>query len=112
MRRIGLAIVLAVGLIVAPLSGAAQPAERAARIGFWGAGSLSDPFVAAFNEGLRELGYVEGRNISIEYRWVVTSDQLPSLAADLVGLKVDLIVASSQGAVAAKKATSTIPIVI
>ena len=112
MRLIRFAVVLVISLIVAPLSGAAQQAERAARIGFLGAGSPSDPLVAAFNQGLRELGYVEGRNISIEYRWVVTSEQLPSLAADLVRLKVDLIVASSQGAVAAKKATSTIPIVM
>jgi ABC-type uncharacterized transport system substrate-binding protein len=112
MGRIGLAVVLNLSLVIAPLSGEAQQAERAARIGFLGAGSPSDPLVEAFNKGLRELGYVEGRNISIEYRWVVTSDQLPSLAADLVSLKVDLIVASSQGAVAAKQATSTIPIVM
>src|SRR4030095_16309334 len=78
MRLIRFAVVLVISLIVAPLSGAAQQAERAARIGFLGAGSPSDPLVAAFNQGLRELGYVEGRNISIEYRWVVTSEQLPS----------------------------------
>ena len=103
---------LTFGTLAAPLAVEGQQSGRAARIGFLGGGSLSDPLVAAFNQGLRELGYVEGQNISIEYRWAVTSEQLPSLAADLVRLKVDLIVASSQGAVAAKNATSTIPIVM
>ena len=65
-----------------------------------------------FRERLRELGYVEGRNVAIEYRWAGTPDLFPDLAAELVRLKVDVIVAGSfPGARAAKEATSTIPIV-
>jgi len=70
--------------------------------------------VAAFHQGLAETGYVEGQNLAIEYRWAKGRyDQLPALAVDLVGRKVDLIVASGgpPSVQAAKSATSTIPIV-
>ncbi|HEY8872783.1 MAG TPA: ABC transporter substrate binding protein, partial [Stellaceae bacterium] len=71
------------------------------------------PFVAAFHQGLSETGYVEGQNVSIEYRWAEGSyDRLPGLAGDLVGRKVDLIAAFGiPPAIAAENASSTTPIV-
>ena len=110
--------------LIALLGGAAAAwpfATRAqriknARIGFLG---LTSPYshaarVAALRAGLRDLGWVEGRNIEIEFRWAEGNyDRLPSLAEELVRLDVDVLVThASSGALAAKKATSTIPIVI
>src|SRR4029434_11127658 len=111
MRLIGL-VILALSLLFAPLAAEAQEAGKVARIGMLG-GPPSDPFVEAFRQGLRELGYVEGQNIVLEYRWAGgRMTRLPGLAADLGRIKVDIIVASSQGAVAAKRATTEIPIVM
>src|SRR5262250_2434393 len=83
-------------------------------IGVLNTGSPPSPVsMDAFRQGLREAGYVEGQNVAIEYRWAEGHyDRLPAMAADLVGRKVDLIVASNPPpALAAKSATSTIPIV-
>ena len=84
-------------------------------IGFLGSTSPDPyaPFVAAFRQGLNETGYVEGQNVAIEYRWAENhADRLPAMAADLVGRPVDMILAvGGVSALAAKTATSTIPIV-
>jgi putative ABC transport system substrate-binding protein len=104
---------LGLGLLAPPLAAKAQETGKVARIGLLGGSSPPDPLVEAFKQGLRELGYVEGRNISIGYRWAEgREERLPGLAADLVRLKVDVIVASSQAAVTAKQATTVIPIVM
>jgi len=91
----------------------AQQPKKVPRIGFLSPTS-DNSRVEAFRQGLRELGYVDGQNITIEYRWADGRfDQLPDLAAELVRLKVDLVVAVvTQASLAAKKATGTIPIVM
>jgi putative ABC transport system substrate-binding protein len=106
---------LALGVLVVPPDAEAQPAGRVYRIGYLSSGSPAAAAYlrGAFQDGLHDLGWVEGRNILIEYRWAEGSaDRLPVLAAELVRLKVDLIVVSSTpGALAAKSATREIPIV-
>ena len=115
MKRLPLIVTLALGTLLAPLAADAQQAGKVARIGYVGVSSASAVPHAdeAFRHGLRDLGYVEGQNIAIEYRWAEGQlDRLPDLAAELVRLKVDVIVASSTPtALAAKNATRTIPIV-
>jgi putative ABC transport system substrate-binding protein len=114
-RRRTLGAMLA--LLAAPLAAfAQQPSGKPRRIGFLGSGSasaVSKP-LQALREGLRELGYVEGRNLAIEYRWGEGKfERLPGLAAELVRLKVELIAAwGTPAALAAKQATSTLPIVM
>jgi putative tryptophan/tyrosine transport system substrate-binding protein len=99
-----------------PLAARAQEATKAYRIGFVGlpsAGSLPER-PEAFRAGLRDLGYQEGRNIVIEYRWAEGRyERLPALFAELVRLNVDVIVThGTPGALAAKQVTNTIPIVV
>ena len=90
-----------------------QPTGKVYRIGFLSQGQPPKAWVEALQEGLRERGYVEGRNLVWEFRSTDGSlDQLPQFAEELVRLKVDLIVArASSGAMAAKRATASIPIV-
>ena len=110
------AVALALLFLAAPLSVTAQQQARVARIGLLSPFSSADAgaWHQAFRQGLRNHGWVEGKNISIEYRYAEGRlDRLPDLAAELVRLKVDIIVTSvTPDALAAKKATVTIPIVM
>jgi len=106
---------VACSLLAAPLAAQAQlPRGKTARSGYLSPRSGPSYLDEAFRQGLRELGYVEGQSISIEYRWADwKDDRLSVFAAELVRLKVDVIVSTggSAPALAAKKATATVPIV-
>src|SRR6266550_4491372 len=106
---------LATGLLAAPLAAEGQQTAKVARIGFLFLNLAPNPHLReAFRQGLRDLGYVEGRNVVIEYRDAEGKpERLPALAAELVALKVDVIVTGggTPTALAAKQATKTIPIV-
>src|SRR5438874_1639260 len=109
-------ITLALSMLVAPLLAVAQPVGKVFRIGLLS--GFSRAWMAsnheAFQQGLRALGYVEGKNVILEYRYAEGNVALfPALAADLVRSNVDIIVATSHVmALAAKQATTTIPIVM
>ena len=111
----------AIGLVLLAASlgtVAGQPPEKVPRVGYISPGSATDPFrvrrFEAFRQGLRELGYVEGRNIALEPRWAEGEyDRYPALAADLVRLKAHVIVAVGGTATkAAQQVTKTTPIVM
>ena len=105
---------LAGGLLAAPLAAETQPAGKVYRIGYLSDRLGPGAFEEAFLRGLRELGYVQGRNIMIEYRWAEgKAERLSALAAELISLQVDMIVtAGVPAAKAAKAATSTTPVVM
>jgi len=117
-RRVGLPATIQVilgllGLLAVEHAIEGQPAQKVARIGVLRGGSFPDPLVEAFRQGLRDLGYIEGRNVSIEYRWAEgAAERLPDLAADLVRRKVDVIVAGGSDVLGAKLAASRIPVVM
>jgi putative tryptophan/tyrosine transport system substrate-binding protein len=117
MPRRGFMAIIAGGLLAAPLAAVAQRTTTIYRIGILGNVPLTDPEGAnlwgAFVQGLQELGYVEGQNITFEHRSTAGQyGRLPALASDLVRLKVDVIVVpTGQNALAAQQATRTIPIV-
>jgi len=113
--RLVLVIILALAFLAAAFPARAQPPSTVPRIGLLATDTPTgtNPRLEVFRQGLRDLGYVEGRNIAIEYRWAGGRlERLPDLAIELVGLKVDVIVApTTPMALAAKTATGTIPIV-
>ena len=114
--RAAFAAALALGLLSALLPADAQP-EKIGRIGYLGPSPSSGGLLQAFREGLLELGYIEGKNIAIEYRYTTLAgdidERLPLLAAELVRLKPDVLVVSiTVAALATRNATTTIPIVM
>jgi putative ABC transport system substrate-binding protein len=115
MRLIGL-VVLAAILTLAPLAAEAQQAGKLHRIGFLGnsTAALEANLVGPFREGLRELGYVEGQNIAIEYRWAEGKyERFPGLIAELLAQRVEVIVTAGTPATqAVKKATTSVPLVM
>ena len=115
-RYPALVSLLVLGVLAAPLAAEAQPAGRVPRIGVLASAPavFAAPYIEVGRQGLRDLGYVEGQNIVVEYRFAAgRADRLPDLAAELVSLKPDVIVVvGDRGVDAVKRATSTIPIVM
>src|SRR6516165_7652339 len=114
MRRRDFIKVIAGSATVWPLAARAQQPAKIARIGWLGLGPAATQSnrVKALRAGLRDLGYVDGKNIVIEFRWADTVEQLPELAAELVRMNVDVIFATSSTMIEpAHQATKTIPIV-
>src|SRR5262245_1244924 len=122
LSTVGLLITFGIGLLVVPLVATAQQPVHISRIGVLSAYSppaepdwqQRSPFWGTFWQGMRELGWIEGQNIVVEYRWAEKRfERLPALATALVQQKVDLILVGDGSAiVAAKQTTSTIPIVM
>ena len=112
ITTLALIITLTLDILSAPLVSDAQPRAKVPRVGFL-ADSARRPDVEEFRQGLRDLGYVEGQNVAFEDRFAEWPDKYPDLAAELVALKVDVIVVRTGFlAIAAKRATSTIPIIM
>jgi putative ABC transport system substrate-binding protein len=113
-RAVGCLVTLTLSLFAAPLAAEAQPPAKVARIVCLSVTLGPESAQAeAFRQGLRELGYVEGHNIALEFRAAGGIDRLPALAAELVQLPVDVIVAlGGQASEAFKNTTTTVPIVI
>ena len=116
MKRSLMLFLIVVATVAQGVSAEAQQPTKVARVGYLSGASLSAirERIEALRQGLRELGYVEGKNIVIEYRWAEGKpDRLPDLAAELVRLKVDIIVSAGPAVTPHfKEATKTIPIVM
>jgi len=116
MRLIGLAVILTVSVALAPIALSAQPSDKIYRIGVLERtpAAINAANLEGFRQGLRALGYVEGKNLVLEYRSADgRDDRFPELAAELAQLKVDLILTrGTPAALAAKQAAGTIPVVI
>jgi putative tryptophan/tyrosine transport system substrate-binding protein len=116
MRLSAIGLIFALAIFVAPLATEAQQQGKVFRVGaLTPAFPISEPYppLEAFRQGLRDLGYVEGQNLVIEYRYAEGFERLPELAAELVRLQVEVIVASGVPAIrAAQHTTRTIPIVM
>lgn len=111
-QRRALVLAVLLGLLLPPHGEGAQQPGKVPRIGVVLAGSAPNPFADALRRGLAEHGWVEGRNILVDYRYAEgQSARYPSFVAELIGLKVDLLVAGGGSVQVAKQATSTIPIV-
>jgi putative ABC transport system substrate-binding protein len=113
---IGLAVIITLSLNLAPLAAQGQQTGKLYRIGFLGnsTAALEAHLVGPFRDGLHELGYLEGRNALIEYRWAEGQyERFPALIAELIALKVDVIVtAGTPATLAVKKATTSVPLVM
>src|SRR5215467_9951562 len=114
MRRIGLAVVLALGLVIAPHTAQAQQA-KVPRVGLLMPGTAQEQSASllALREGLRDLGYAEGKTLTIEYRWAESrTDRWAELVADLVASKVDVILSPVIASTVAARRATNIPIVM
>ena len=114
MRLIGLAVIFTLGLLLSSPAGEGQPATKIHRLGLLLTGAPPDANVEAFREGLRDLGYVEGQNITIDSRWAGgQSDRWSELVAALLDAKVDVIVTQATPAASTvKRLTTAVPIVM
>ncbi len=112
----GIGLIITLGILLGPLSAEAQQTSFVYRIGFLGnsTAALEANLVGPFREGLRDLGYVEGRNVLIEYRWAEGKyDRFPALIEELLALKVAVIVtAGTPATLAVKKVTTSVPLVM
>jgi putative tryptophan/tyrosine transport system substrate-binding protein len=114
MRRRDVITLLGGVAVAWPVVGRAQPTAKLPTIGFLGTAAASAwaPWTAAFVQRLRELGWIEGRTVAIQYRWAEgRAERWAEFAAEFVGLKVDVIVSGGNAAVAAKRASTVVPIV-
>ena len=115
ITRVGVLVaVLSLSILAVPFVGEAQyKAGKVPRVGILNSDAAQDARVSEFRDGFRELGYVEGQNLAITYRWADGRlDRLPTLTEDLLASNVDVIVAIGASVWAAKRQTSTVPIVI